>query len=353
MKYQQLTDRLRQLIRGGTYKAGDRLPTEFELCSEYGVSRQTVRHALSVLSEEGLIEKRQGSGSRVADAAAPAGRCVALILSHTNDYIFPAIIHDAQAALARSGYSTQLFPTENRVGREREVLEHILGCSFCGVLAEGVKTALPNPNIELYRRLMRRGVPTVFMHGKYPDLADAVCVDDDNVSGAYTLARHLIGRGHTRLGGVFKSDDIQGHQRYMGFVSALTEAGLELRDDAIGWFTTEDRYSLLELGSTAALEGYIRERIGDCTGLVAYNDEIAYYLIKALRQAGKRVPEDVAVVSFDNSYYSSLSQVPITSLGHDDRQTGDTAAQLLLSLMNGRKAGGVSLPWTLHVRQSG
>ena len=53
----------------------------------------------------------------------------------------------------------------------------------------------------------------IFLHGCYRELAGSVCVSDDNFGGGYMLARHLITRGHTRIAGIFKSDDIQGHQR--------------------------------------------------------------------------------------------------------------------------------------------
>lgn len=74
-----------------------------------------------------------------------------------------------------------------------------------------------------------------------------------------------------------------------------------------------------------------RQQLGSCTAVVCYNDEIAFHLIRTLLRAGKRVPEDIAVVSFDNSYYSTFGPVSITSAGHDPHAMGHAAAENLLS----------------------
>ena len=232
------------------------------------------------------------------------------------------------------------------------MLRLILENDFCGVLAEGVKTALPNPNTELYEKLIAAGVPLVFVHGGYPSLKNVACIDDDNSAGAYMLTRYLINKGHTHISGIFKSDDIQGHQRYLGFVTALIDAHLPIPDDAIMWFSTEDKYAIIEHGDTTRLKSFIRSNVKGSTAVVAYNDEIAYYLIRELDNAHIGVPEQLAVVSFDNSHYCALSRIPITSLGHDGQTSGAAAAQFLLSAMDGGKAPEAKLTWTLHQRQS-
>lgn len=72
-RYRQLAESLRALIETGRYMIGSLLPTENELCETYGVSRHTVRDALRLLSEAGMIQRRQGSGSLVIAAAPPSG----------------------------------------------------------------------------------------------------------------------------------------------------------------------------------------------------------------------------------------------------------------------------------------
>ena len=201
-KYLQLAAQLQAEIARGTFP--DKLPTEQELTRLYSVSRQTVRQALDKLVELGLIEKRQGSGSRVLDRGRSGGSDrVAVVTSYLNDYIFPTVLQDIQAVLSRKNYATLLFSTQNKVSNERDILQGLLHQPVGGLIVEGSKTALPNPNLDLYEKLDLAGIPVVFIHGSYESLPGAVCVSDDNFGGGYQLARHLIAPGHTKVTCIF------------------------------------------------------------------------------------------------------------------------------------------------------
>ena len=183
-KYQILAERLREELSRNSGRQGYKLPTELELTERYQLSRQTVRHALRLLEEEGLIQRRQGSGSYTTGllpGAAP--RQIAVVTSFLDDYIFPAILHDASGVFSRQGYSTAVYATENRVSEEREILLRLLEEPMSGLLVEGSKTALPTPNADLYQRLRQAGVPMVFLHGAYGELSGVPCVADDNYGG--------------------------------------------------------------------------------------------------------------------------------------------------------------------------
>lgn len=353
MKYQVLAERLREELARNSGQAGYKLPTELELSRQYRLSRQTVRHALRLLEEEGLIQRRQGSGS-YATGLLPGEppRQIAVVTSFLDDYIFPAILHDASDVFSRQGYSTAVYATENRVGAEREILLQLLEKPVSGLLVEGSKTALPTPNADLYQRLRQAGTPIIFLHGAYAELDRVPCVADDNYGGGYQLARYLTEKGHREIAGIFKSDDVQGPQRYHGAVTALRDAGLSIRDGRFAWYDTEDRCHLLEEKDGRLLTDFLRTRLGSATAVICYNDEIAYHLIQALLDAGRRVPDEVAVVSFDNSYLSQLGPVPITSLSHRSHM-GRVAAEQIIELLRGGAARSKFLEWELVIRSSG
>lgn len=352
MKYKFLADLLREeLVKNGG--RGGRLPTEAELTRRYHMSRQTVRHALQLLSEEGLVQKRQGSGTYATGRTPEAvSRQIAVITSFLDDYIFPTILHDAQSVFSQRGCSTVVYATENRVSTERNILSQLLEQPVGGILVEGSKTALPSPNADLYRRLRESGVPMLFLHGAYGELEDIPCISDDNFGGGYLLARHLIDRGHRHLAGIFKSDDVQGPQRYHGCISAIRDAGLPIHDRGFRWYDTEDRLELLGGRQPDLLCRFLSERLGPATAVICYNDEIAFLLIQQLLEMGLRVPEDVAVVSFDNSYYSQICPVPITSLRHREKM-GRAAAQALIGILEGEPGQSRALEWELLERRSG
>lgn len=350
-KYQQLAEILRRDHVDG--HCGEKLPTEQELSARYQVSRQTVRHALQLLADERLIEKRQGSGSYAIGAAQATRHQITIITSFFDEYIFPTILHDAQSVFSQHGFSTSIYATENQVSREREILQNLLANPVDGILVEGSKTALPNPNSDLYQRLLRNNHPIVFLHAAYSNLPEVPCVSDDNYGGGYQLVSYLLERGHRQIAGIFKSDDLQGHERYHGCISALRDRGAEIHDRRFWWYDTEDRAEIVERQNPSLLRRFLSDRLNGATAVVCYNDEIAFYLIRELTAMGRKVPEEVAVVSFDDSYYSQISPIHITSLGHRPNRIGRVAAEHLLRSLQGGGGGSLALPWTLIQRESG
>ncbi len=353
-KYEQLASILRSELQQLRHQGITKLAPETELAQRYHMSRQTVRHALQLLEEDGLIERRQGSGSYIVDQAPQDdARQIAVITTFLDDYIFPTILHDVQNGFARAGYSTLVYATENKVGQEREILSMLLKKKVSAILIEGSKTALPTPNSDLYLLLQEKNIPVLFLHGIYSNLSGFPCLMDDNYAGGYLLAQYLFSKGHRKICGVLKSDDIQGPQRYFGIVSALRDHSLPIRDSGFFWYDTEDRAALVRLERDTMLDSFLQNRLGSASAIICYNDEIAHFLIKKLLEVGKAVPEDIAVVSFDNSFYSQIGPVPITSLGHKSSRTGKAAAQLLLEMLSGKQPQPKVLEWELNCRISG
>ena len=344
-KYQRIASTLQDEIKTGKLSPGQMLPTEEQLTQRFSASRQTIRQALSVLVEAHLITKQRGSGSRVrADALPPRSGNIAVIATYISDYIFPGILREAQSVFAANQYSAILSATRNSVYHERTILLDLLNKPIDGILVEGTKTALPNPNLDLYQKLAERNIPIVFFNGFYTDLSGTISVYADNFGGGYDLVQHLLKKGHSSIAGIFKSDDIQGHERYSGYITALRDAGRMIPDSSVFWYTTESRDEMF----TEELANKIAEN----SAVVCYNDEIAFRLIPLLLSHGIRVPQDVAVVSFDNSSLSDLSPVKITSLSYGEQNIGNVAAKALLDRIAGKPYESQTLRWTLVEKDS-
>jgi len=209
-----------------------------------------------------------------------------------------------------------------------------------GLIVEGTKSALPNPNISFYYEIEKLGIPVVFFNGYYPVMQNCTYVVMNDKRGGRDAADYLIQNGHTRIGGFFKSDDMQGLERYAGYMQCLIENHLPINDEWIIWFNSENRSYIL----TDEADRIVKS-LGDCTAVVCYNDEIAIKLVNALRQSGYRVPEDKELISFDRSMLSEISAVHIPSLSHPKEMLGSVAARKLIGKMHGKKEESVRLEW--------
>ena len=165
-KYKLLADELRRKITDKIYQAGNKLPSELELQEQFQVSRQTVRNALELLERQGLVRSRQGSGTYVVDREAEEqkkSKRIAVVTTYVDNYIFPRIIQGIEGVLAKEGFQVQIAFTGNRIWKEEVILLDLLEQDLRGIIIETTKSALPNPNLPLYRRLREKGIPILFI----------------------------------------------------------------------------------------------------------------------------------------------------------------------------------------------
>lgn len=326
-KYEQIIFWIRQQIEQGVLVQGDRIPSENEMMERFEVSRQTVRRALELLTEEGVVEGRRGSGTYVSvNTRRYTGKEVRIevMLTFVDTYIFPSMVRGIEAVLSKEGCTLQIGVTDNAVEKERMRLKELLRTkSVDGVIAETVKSALPNPNLELYRELGRMGIPVLLVNSFYREL-DIPHVSLDDRRAGYLAAKHLAECGHTRIGGIFKADDGQGHLRYAGYTDALMEREIKVRGAQVIWIDS-DEIKDMEEESVKFLK-----RLKDCTACVCYNDEIACKLVNILRRAGIRVPQDMSVVGIDNSGMAGFCAVPLTSVRNPVEELGRAAAEQIV-----------------------
>ena len=352
-KYETLSKQLTELISRNLKQGITALPTETALAGQYQVSRQTVRAALSLLKSQGLIESRRGSGSYATGLSPDTDRnVIPILIASSQEYIYPHLLTDIRTGLASKGYQLQVLPTENDTSRERQLLRDLLEAPPRGLIVEGSKSALPTPNTDLYEKLKSAGAKLLFLHNQYDALPNEICIKDDNYYGGYLLANHLTGLGHTRIAGIFKADDKQGPERYLGAFCCLRDQNVVLSDSNVGWFHSSDVEKLEKNQDSRFLASYITEHLSGCTAVICYNDEIAYWLIKELSYAGVRVPRDVSVVCFDNSYLSELSKVRITTLTHRPHEMGGCVAETMMKMLQGIPVVSQEIPWELVRKES-
>ena len=329
-KYLQLTALLRERILSGELKPGEKMSSENELAGEYGFSRQTVRHALSILEEEQLLVRRRGSGTYVIDnrrAALENRTRIAVVSTYVDSYIFPKTIQGIENDLFERGYSVQISFTNNQLERERIVLEDIISRDdAAGIIMEATKSGLPNPNLPLIETLMERGVPILFINSYYRQLQLPHVTLNDRLA-AERAVEYLADAGHRKIGALMKFDDGQGHLRYEGYLNACRRLGIPAGDQGTMWLDTEGEKNFSDYRA-----GILRS-FRDCTAVFCYNDKLAFLLEGLFREEGIRIPEDISLISIDDSELAELSETRLTSVRHPADRLGAKAAENLLAMI--------------------
>ena len=334
-KYQKVADWLEQKIAEGVYQPGEKLPSEQSLREQFDVSRQTVRRALEILEGKGLTYGRQGSGTFVMDLEAQEqgkSRRIAVVTTYVDNYIFPKIIQGIEQVLSAEGFQVQISFTNNRIQKEEEILESLLEQELRGLIIEASKSALPNPNLPLYQKLLEKGTPILFVNSGYPGLDCPVAALNDREAGR-CAAQYLLKMGHREIGGLLKSDDGQGLRRYQGFLSELRAAGIPTDENRFVWYDTGDT------GHFDRMEQRILERFSGCSAVFCFNDGAAVELIELLKKNGIRVPEGMSIISVDDTDLAVYGDVGLTSVHHPKEKLGKKAAELLLSMIRRRGRG--------------
>ena len=305
----------------------EKLPSENELASSYGISRHTVRKALSILENEGYVTARHGKGTFCSERMIHRHNSgnIAVITTYISDYIFPRLIQGMDRVLTANGYSIILKNTGNSRTIEARVLQEMLNKPIDGLIIEPSKSQILCRHVNLYEMLDQYEIPYVFIQGSYPQMLDKPRILMDDCKGGYLITKYLIDTGHRHVVGVFKADDSQGAQRHLGYTKALQEAGILYDPEQVIWFHTEDRKTKPSLILRQMLdEGRTMDSV------VCYNDQIAMMVIDTLKERGLSVPEDISVTGYDNSMIAEAGQIGLTTITHPQERLGEMAAELIL-----------------------
>ncbi|MBQ8993091.1 MAG: GntR family transcriptional regulator [Turicibacter sp.] len=330
-KYLAVAQWIKQNIQTNHFKAGEKLISENQLCEKFSISRQTARQAIGILEKEGLIIKKQGSGTYVNEhlpQSKTISKNIGLITPELDDFIFPSIISGIEKVLSKNGYHTNVRLTHHKINNEREQLLSLLNSEIDGLIVEGTKSALPNPNLDLYRQFIEENIPVIFINNYYQSLdCNYILVDDEE--GGRLATRYLIEQGHKRITGIFKYDDLQGNLRYKGFLTEMYQQQLQVDESTIIWYSTENMNQQFCIENLPSL----LKKLNQSTAIVCYDDQIAMKLMQLLASNEQYIPKDLSIVSFNNSSLSQLATVPLSSITHPKEELGKLAAKSILKMI--------------------
>ncbi len=300
----QVYNWLRAYIDERKFSADDKLPSENMISRRLRVSRDTVRSAMQWLEEEELVIRVKGSGTFINKAAAltrelnkaTAPVKVGLILQGQDRDANEELIRGVRSILDSNDTELRIFFTDNKFSGERKCLNVVAHQGFDGLIIDGVKASLLNPNLDCYYSIYRQNLPVVFYNNYYKDLKFPRVINNDQ-----RCAQEMIGRmtraGHRHIAGIFVYDNYQSTEKFQGYVRALLRYGAEFDDNYVKWCISNEAH---DMAYAREIARFIRS-IPKCTAIVCCNYMILQTVCKVLEKAGKRIPEDYSVVCFDYS----------------------------------------------------
>jgi len=225
-------------------------------------------------------------------------RTIGLILPDTANPFYAALAKGVEDTGFALGYSVLFCHSDYDANRE---------CAYAEVMiakqVDGVLYIQATPDATTVRRLLQRGIPTVAVDREIPGV-EIDCVVADNYGGSRAATEHLLQLGHRRIGCIVRASALSNaSERIRGYQTAMRQAGLEANPDllvATGHGYEDGRKAMAQLLGADSRP----------TAVVAYADILAIGAIRAVRDVGLRVPEDVSVVGFDDIPPSAFLHPP-------------------------------------------
>ncbi len=330
--------------------AKTRLPTISDVAQSAGVSIATVSRVINgttpVVEETAkrvrtAIDELQfvpRTAARVL--ASRRTNTIGLILSEIGGAFFPLLLKGIEAETRAAGYELLIHSTQGSHAQQRKPLgEHN---------TDGLLVFTSSLEIGELRRLHSINFPLVLMHQTPPEDLNIPVITIENKDGAEMLIDHLIEK-HGRRRIVFlqgPEEHEDSHWRERGHREALESHGIPFDPGLIatGNFDEEQAY--------IAIQQMLAEGI-EFDAVFAGDDDAAIGVYRALKTAGRIIPDDVAVVGFDDVSFARYISPALTTVRAPIEEVGREAVRRLVSLMNGQQAGALTLMRTeLVVRES-
>jgi len=336
-KQSQVEAFLLDMINTGVWTVGDKIQSERELSIELGASRTTIRNAVLSLTRKGLFERVTGQGTFVKripykdidppKAQAKTGNIGYIICKEKaiqipllqEAFYFDVFSGIAEVA-AKNGRDVLFAYVDDSNPEEGEHFETFLN-KVDGVIIEEAS------NASFLDKIKVQGTPAVlFAPSAYVEGFDIVTMDVR--VGMKKAVEYLCSIGHSKIGIINGPLHLEtARQRFQGWQDALKEHVGDIPEELIGggrgWTADHGYHGMLEL----------LQRRTRPTAVVCANELLAFGVMSAISESGLRVPDDVSIIGFDDTYMASLSNPPLTSMKIYSRQMANTATKRLFERM--------------------
>lgn len=349
--YETIVEDLKIKILNEQYKADEKLPTEIELASQYGVSRITSKRALEELKLLGLVHRKRGSGTFVTSQEnmvlnkelditnmGDDKKIIPIILPFdTSDSGFAQTVRGASEILDENGYYISVYNGVKDFNSEQQLIRRLYENKVKGIIYYPISD---RDNLEVLNMLYMASFPIITID-KYFESLPISYVVSDNESGACQAVQYLIDLGHQHIG--FVSDlSIEStssiRNRYFGYCNTLKKNNIMYRTEFVRTSFANEKHRYYD---KKVYHNIIKEFMySGITAIFGVNDLVSSFLMRAAFEMNIKIPDQLSFIGFDNIELAKHLQVPLTTIAQDFYNMGRTAAQSLIHTINGE-----SLPY--------
>jgi DNA-binding LacI/PurR family transcriptional regulator len=318
---------------------GDQLRSQQELAPDYGVSLITIKKALAELINEGVLFGRMGKGTYVANhAQKPAAsdllrhKTIGLVLRDFKSPFFSLIMHSVEETAGHMGYSLLLSNSSGRIEREVSQIRHFCRMGVSGLIVASMTRVCHGTNT--IRQLQNENFPYVMVSDV--EDTDISYVGTDHEHGAYLATQHLIKLGYGRIGYLRGEEgNLLDELRQKGYQQALQQYGKPFKESLIFRFPFQGEWNDYQSGYEIGQHFSTLSEKPDA--IFAFNDLSALGFEHAILDQGLKVPDDVAIVGFDDIERGLYAPVPLTTIHQPAAEIGTLAVETLIKKINGEE----------------
>lgn len=310
-----------------------------------GVSKATVSRVINNKSEGVGKETRKAIQKLIDDLeykpnllargiVTSKTKTLGLILPDITNPFFPELVKAVEGYVSDNGYTVFVGNTDFSLEKEKEYVSNLIAKRVDGVI---LTSTVDNSSI-IHNRFKKYNVPCVLLDRAIKNLDYDAGVFIDNEYGLYISCEYLIKHGNKRIAFISGPEKISTSvERIEGYKMALAQYNIDYDENLIkyGNFTFESGYK--------AVRELHNEGIA-FSAILAANDIMAIGAMKALKELGCKIPEDIEVIGFDNIEVSSMVEPALTTVQQPTYEMGRKAAEYLLMLIDGKP------PKNKHIR---
>ena len=281
------------------------------------VSQDTRERVLRIMEEHGYVASMTASG-----LARRKSQLIGVLVPFLTWPFIAEIVGGATAVAEARGYEIVLYSAEHK--DYNAVIDRMMAT----MLTSGVLAIHMGQSVQYISKLYEMGFPAVMCTDQIP-ASEIPCpwTGSDNRAGAYEAVKHLVQLGYRRIAHIYGPTELRcSHDRYQGYCDALQEVGIA-PDSALvvyGNFQTDG-------GSACARQLFALPERPEA--IFASNDDMAYGVMRVAEEQGVRIPEDVALVGFDDIPFSDRLRPSLTTVRQPFFDMGQQATEILISLI--------------------